>query len=162
MKKIVSILLFIYGGVFAQPNLVSNPGFESHTLCTNAYNQIWYCKFWTGVPGCPSITDVADYFTGCGTPGYAPPSIAPAWQIPHGGDSFIGITSANNWGNCREYAQTLLLDSLIPGVKYSVSYYANLAGKSYFCLASNKLGALFTTYQIPSNISLPALNFAQV
>ena len=162
MKKYISFFLLISNGAIAQQNLVSNPGFESHTQCSYAYNQIWYCVDWTGVPGCPSITDVADYFTGCGASGFAPPDISPAWQMPHGGDSYIGITSASNWGNCREYAQTLLIDSLIPGVKYNVSYYANLAGKSYFCLASNKLGALFTTYEIPDNVSLPALNFAHV
>lgn len=155
-------MLFAFSGVFAQTNLVNNPGFESYTSCTNAYNQIWYCVGWTGVPGCPGITNVADYFNGCGTPGYAPPNVGPAWQIPHGGNSYIGITSANSLGNCREYAQTLLLDSLTPGIKYNVSYYANLGGNSYFSLASNKLGALFTTYQIPGNVTLPALNFAQV
>ena len=162
MKKCIYLLLLFCDHLLAQPNLVSNPGFELNTSCPNNYNQIWYCQDWSGASGCPSLTDVADYFSGCGTAGYAPPSIGPAWQMPHGGNSYVGITIESNWGNCREYAQNLLADSLIPGVKYQVSFYANLAGKAFFCLAANKLGALFTTYQIPAGFDVQPMNFAHV
>lgn len=162
MKKILFLLL-INGAVYSQPNLISNPGFESHNACPNASNQINKCNDWSGVPGCASIVDVADYFHVCGTTGHAPPNIATGYQVPHGGDAYIGITLANTFGNnCNEYAQTMLIDSLTPGIKYKLTLYANLAGKGYFNLASNKLGALFTTYQISSNVLFPSLNFAHV
>lgn len=161
---VLLLLVLIYGRLSAQTNLINNPGFENYISCPDSYNQIWFCDGWTGVPGCMNTTDVADYFHTCSqTPGFFPPSVVSGYQFPHGGNAYCGIiTTSLVVSDCNEYCQQQLLDSLIPGTKYSLSFYASLSGTSYFTLASNKLGALFTTYEINNSALFPTQNFAHI
>jgi len=161
--KILIAFLFCAVQTFGQVNLVSNPGFEDFSSCPDSYNEIWYCVDWTGVPGCVSTSDVADYFHTCSVNGYAPPSVGPGWQQPHSGNAYCGIsTSSTVATNCHEYCETMLINPLVQGQKYNLSFYASLAGHAYFTLASNKLGALFTTHEIDNYSLLPSINYAQV
>ena len=148
----------------AQINLITNPGFENYNVCPDSYNQIGFCLGWTGVPGCLNTTDVADYFHACSqTPGFFPPNVVSGYQYPHGGNAYCGIiTTSLVVSDCNEYFQQQLIDSLVPGTKYNLSFYASLSGTTYFTLASNKLGAFFTTYEINNSTLFLVQNFAHI
>ncbi|MGI8600232.1 MAG: hypothetical protein ACR2KB_13340, partial [Chitinophagaceae bacterium] len=131
-----------------QVNLVPNPSFEDTIACPDATDQMNRCADWwsAGMPNCSS----PDYFHGCSTVNtISPPEVAWGDQIPVTGNAYSFVINYFIFPNpCdgREYIQTQLTNTLVIGQKYYISFYVNLGGRGGVSIASNKLGALFTTY----------------
>ena len=117
---------------FAQ-NLVPNPSFEDTIHCP-IYNNIGViqAKHWFGV------YDSANefYFNGCSTPLQwgVPQTGVYGFQYPQDGNAFAGLingTVTNGNKNHRVYLETKLIDTLLKGKNYTVSFYASLMDSSY-------------------------------
>lgn len=132
---VLSIGFFIHPKLNAQPNLVPNPSFEDTTNCN--YWGFYLEDFtanWHGGFG---------YYNPCQTSSHSVPTNYLGYQIPKSGNAYCGITTrCNGTAPAREYIQTKLLQKLIIGKKYKVSFYVSLADslRSY----TNSIGAYFS------------------
>ena len=129
-------------------NLVIDPGFESATSCTNAFNNT---PGWDdGGGGGPADTCATpDIFTPCG-------SVITAIfgsHVPHGGNNYAGAYEGVSTfgclgltGNSREYIQGSLSQPLVAGQKYCVKFYTALSKNSPMAFA--KLGVYFSNTKV--------------
>jgi hypothetical protein len=153
MKNFISsfLLCFALLEVNGQVNLVPNPSFEERTGCPEGYPDLdGKLNDWMSFRGTP------DYFNNCSiVAGYQNQS---GFQEPHSGYAYTGIaTYHKNIPNARENLATQLLEDLTIGDKYFVSFFVSAGFDSVSNnIASNKLGALFTTYSFsdPNSISI--------
>ena len=86
----------------------------------------------------------SDYFNSCGGRECQTPRNKMGQQEPHTGAAYCGIYCSKE--NYREYLQTELREPLKAGHRYHVSFWASLADKSPYAIAT--LGALFTSERI--------------
>jgi len=139
--------------VYAQINLVPNYSFEEYTDCPMGYPDLdGKCNHWTSFRGTP------DYMNECSSVcGYHNNF---GYQPAHTGQAYTGILlKATTLLNIREQIGVELLFHLEVGVRYYVSFYVS-CGYEYLGtnVASNKIGARFTTYQYydpNGNFTLP-------
>lgn len=160
MKKLFIIITILTRGyLYSQTNLVPNPSFESFTACPNgtaSANQIENCDFWIN-----PTSYSPDYFNACDTytPGYYSNSVPlnlEGFQAARTGNAYAGvITQYGNGPNAREYIQSALTQSLLPGTSYFVSFYVSVGDSSPY--SSNNVGAFFSDTPISSsnNNNLP-------
>ena len=165
MRKIKFILSFIIYFlsfiiyVNAQ-NLVPNPSFEDYNNCTPiidgpfmpSYNGL---KNWIN----PTMTS-PDYDNICysisDSAFHVPQNIA-GYQIPKTGVAYADIDvctvnpSFHNW----EYIETKLVDSLLTGKKYCVSFYVSLADSMNYAIDNIGLYLSDTLVSISTNYNLP-------
>lgn len=150
MKKFykisLSFFILFFGfciSVFAQ-NLVPNPSFEDYILCPGIgeSSSIFAVDWHTDI-------NSANYFHTCSSnPDFSVPDNAAGFQYPAKGDAYCGFYAAiENNPNAIEFIGTTLLEPLIIGQKYYVSFRVSLADEdisiNYFC-GVDKLGMLFT------------------
>ncbi len=150
MKIIRNIALYLtvmvaYNAIsFAQVNLVSNPSFEIITSCPNYYGQIDTALGWStlkeGGGGSPDLFHVCCTNPYCGVPQNSGNS---CFQYPQSGNAYCGILVAACFqvDYHREYIQSKLIRSLMPGHIYCVSFYTNLTDGSNAYI--KPLGAYF-------------------
>ena len=135
-------LLALLQWCHAQENMVYNPSFEEHTLCPQRIEAIGIMQgvdaWWQPTKGS------SDYFHPCGGRECQTPRNKMGYQAAHTGDAYCGIYCSKE--NYREYLQTELKEPLVAGRRYRVSYWASLADKSPYAVAT--LGALFTSERI--------------
>jgi len=129
-------------------NLISNPGFEE-------FSQIPQNWFYTGL----DFTNVMQYWespTGASPDAYGPKVHVPRnWSDKgfgqtraHGGQSMAGITVYGCHGgkpHCREYLQTQLIEPLVPGQRYEISYWVRHLPNS---LQINNIGPAFSQERV--------------
>jgi OOP family OmpA-OmpF porin len=164
-KLICLIIVFIICGVCSGQNLVPNPSFEDTMSCPDMLSEINWCMYWHNAgDSFPPDLSTPDYYNTCSTAnGIAPPNCNWGYQNPHSGNAFAFInTYVSVFPDLRESIQAALLQSLVIGQKYYVSFYANLPYGTVHALASNKLGALFTTFQFIQPNYAHTINFAHV
>lgn len=160
MRHLLTILTLLPLLVQGQQNLVPNSGFEDHLECPWLLSQISNAEPWIDVsgPGSP------DYFHQCGADLILPPDTLPyvgvpenirGWQEPHSGDGYAGIFVYNGpiLSQLREYIQVQLLEPLMPGVRYRVSFYVSLANQFRYAICS--FGAFFSPNQVITNNWMP-------
>lgn len=158
MKKAILILLLVPSIVFGQ-NLVMNPSFEDTVSCPSGQNQVHKAFGWSNFGLSP------DYFNAChndfGFPefGFSVPSNWGGYQIAASGQAYSALgTYSPAWNNQREFIGGQLINPLIIGEKYFVSFKTSLSIaddiESY--LATNNLGVDFSTIQY-SETSSPSL-----
>lgn len=149
----------------AQVNLVPNPSFEIYDTCPNSTAQLNYTINWKWVGSS------TDYYNACSPPGnMSVPSNIYGYQFGGEGTAYIGMnTFIPNEGppyTIREPAGTNLTQALLIGQKYFLSFKAVMTLNNFeSCCASNKLGALLSTYAFTSingNNPAPVKNFAHV
>ncbi len=167
---VLGCLLFVAALRCEAQNLVPNPSFEEADTCWH-YSGFTYPQ--DGPLGWFSGGESPDYFQACGGYGaaYSQPLNYVGFQYPQDGDNYAGIlTYATSPYPTREFLMVQLNTPLSVGQTYYVSFYANVAwnGNSqypYVWMASNNVGALFTTEsrQWEQDDPLPAMvNHAQV
>ncbi|MBL7963287.1 MAG: T9SS type A sorting domain-containing protein [Flavobacteriales bacterium] len=157
-------LLFVATlNVDAQGNLVPNASFEENLNCpmqpgftANSKPLNW--EKWLNSP---------EYFHACaGTLGsgdslISVPLNGMGFQYPLDGDAYVGIATYKE--DFREYVGCELLEPLMVGQSYNLSFYANMAtGGTYWNprWASNNLGMLFTMeHNIWTGLSGPPFSF---
>lgn len=163
MKNYLFILCFLFTVfiVKAQINLVPNPSFED-TLGSypNNASQIRKAKHWQRAGyGTP------DYFhTSATNSAVKVPSNLLGFQNPVDTNcqAYIGLQPYFRIaGPVKEYTSVKLINPLIQGEKYYVSFRTSLAES--VTLASNKLGALFTTFDFnDTTIVYPINDFSHI
>ena len=123
-------------------NLVHNPSFEAHTSCPQRIDAIGTMReveaWWQPTKGS------SDYFHPCGGRECQVPRNKMGFQAAHSGTAYCGIYCSKE--NYREYLQTELKEPLRKGCRYRVSFWASLADKSPYAVAT--LGALLTPGRI--------------
>ncbi|HQV00698.1 MAG: T9SS type A sorting domain-containing protein [Bacteroidia bacterium] len=159
MKKLLllSLILGLQHIVFAQVNLVPNPSFEDTVACPNSTNQVDRAVGWYPSRNSPDYFNACDWINGL----LGVPNNTAGYQHPQSGDAYCGfIAYLRNDPNYRENFTCSLLNSLIIGRKYKVSFYASWSGK--YRLACNKIGALFSTVNYDSLNNSPICNYSHL
>ncbi len=161
MKKIFTSV-FIAGWfqfLMAQANMVPNPSFELYDTCPDFISQLQRATYWTN-----PLTSTPDYFNLCDTSDIASvPQNRWGYQYAHTGVAYAGIFTAKNLitapagNNYREYMQSELIDSMVAGITYCVSFFVS-AGDSLDYVADN-IGAYFSPTEIHYTCSPCALPF---
>ncbi len=154
MKKLlILIILFIINNNFLisqNPNLVSNPSFETYEKCPSSFTP--FNKTFSLIPDWTYPTHgTPDYFNRCckNTIVGVPRNFA-GWSQPHSGDAYMGfilIGSFNkNNEQFREYLQATLTERLELNEKYCVSFYYRLSKFSKFAI--DQIGVFFTDKEV--------------
>jgi len=138
---IIVLLLFNVTSLVAQ-NFLSNPSFETYTVCPAAQSLIANATPWNRPPG--ALT-TPDYFNVChpgggtGCTNVDIPSNFGGNTAARTGDGYVGFfTFYTGCGNCREYIQGPLIAPLTAGVTYEIGAYVRLAKFSRY--ATNRFG----------------------
>ena len=150
-------------------NLVYNGSFEDHDTCLAVLG------FYTdtdGPLGWFSASGSPDYYQGClpNGSGNGIPQSYFTYQYAQDGEYFVGLGTYQLPTGLREYIMTELVQPLVIGQTYYVSFYASAAWNGtepnpQHYIASSNLGALFTMQPRPWSIGeawpVPG-NFAHV
>lgn len=130
----------------AQTNLVPNPSFELTDTCPysigfNVGNRPLYWNRWDQSP---------EYFHACAVPPVDALVGVPwngfTWQFAHDGDAYVGM-GLYTVDDFRELVGAPLIEPLVVGQTYYVSYWVNLATEGSYWetrWACNNQGVLFT------------------
>lgn len=156
---------FVFLSFFSkgQVNLVSNPSFENLSSCIITGNSIKLATGWdtllAGGGGGPEI------FNSCINPdplfGVPINIFGISYQIPKSGQSYSMMGwYLNSTSVSREYIQTKLIQPLVIGKTYCVSYYVSLTNRSQFSI--DELGAYFDNGTIYAPYYAPAVVTPQV
>jgi hypothetical protein len=147
MKKLSPIhgLLIASMGLFplfsASQNMVYNGSFEIYNQCPQQLNS--FCGN-NDLPDWVCI-ETPDYYNICASiPSWVNvPYAKLGYQQPRTGNAFAGIVCAQGTNsNAREFMQTQLSSTLIPGARYCVKFYLNFADTSAY--AASQIGAYFS------------------
>jgi OmpA-OmpF porin, OOP family len=157
MKLIIVISVALPLLSWGQNNLVPNPSFEEFDHCPDM-SGIWSmnANHWV-TPNAAS----PDYFNECALPIIFPPDThqwpnmgVPAnafgYQTAHSGSAYMGIYCMYTLQpDAGEYIQVQLRDSIVPSVRYQVSFYVSLADNGRYAI--NTLGAYLSKEAISSD-----------
>lgn len=141
----------------AQQNLVYNGSFEEYTVCPSSNGGVANCVGWFSAANSP------DYFHVCASSiAFLVPNNSWGYQQPNSGNAYMGGATYFQDYAYREPIRGTLIEPLVIGTKYYVSFKVSLAEKQSNC-GSDKIGALFTNVQY-TNISNPAptVNYSHV
>lgn len=156
MKKIIipPIIILVLGvtNLAYSQNLVSNPSFESFTVCPSNQGQINLAAPWNSTRG------TVDYYHSCSNnPNYSTPLNSAGIQTPRTGNGYAGFFCRQGFIDVREYLSIQLSAPLIAGQEYCVYFFVSLADdEDTYDMATNDIGAFFTDSLLAPNPS----NFA--
>jgi len=145
MKKTILffiLLSFAQASAKAQ-NLVPNPSFEEFDSCCDAQSEINYSKYWTSFGATP------DYYNACSSSIYCSiPDNFAGYHYAASGNAYAGLIFYYQT-NYREFLGVPLIQPLLPGHLYHVSYKVSLAFTDSigFNVGCNNFGVLFTNHQ---------------
>ncbi|HZV68451.1 MAG TPA: hypothetical protein VFG10_02875, partial [Saprospiraceae bacterium] len=145
------LLLSCIYNVKAQ-NLVPNPDFEIYTVCPFVTDV-------TGPMPCPPWWSVfsANYFNACAPFPSGVPTNFIGYQPAHSDAGYIGEYTGSNIGIVKEYVRVELIQPLVAGTCYEVSFYINLGNGT---CGIDRVGALFTTTPVASPTGMiPQINW---
>jgi hypothetical protein len=130
-------------------NLVPNGSFEDTTNCSLG-TEIYRTSPWQEPTG-----GTSDWFNPCTSKpsGSDVPQNDFGWQNAQGGASYAGFILYVNGLYYREYIQAQLLDTLVAGTKYWVSFHVNLADSSEYAI--KEIGAYFSDTAVYSSDIIP-------
>ena len=141
-KSLLGLLCGFYFNPVSSQNLVPNPSFEDTVSCNPG---IEYSLHWTNPTGYSP-----DYYNPCiSSIDYQVPINYYGHQNARTGYAYAGIISAFFGFNGREYIQVELIDSLIGGKKYCVTFFVCVVDSSPFTV--HNIGAYFSRYPISTN-----------
>ncbi|MBK6983566.1 MAG: T9SS type A sorting domain-containing protein [Bacteroidetes bacterium] len=153
MKKAVLLFFVSLPLLTNAQNLVPNPSFEDTLGCPQVYPDLdTKCKFWK------SFRVTPDYINNCSSVcGYYNQA---GYQQPNSGEAYAGFaTYQTTIPDSREHIGVQLTTSLTIGTKYYISFYVSSAFNVQVNVATNKTGALLTTYDYTDNSgSIPLQN----
>lgn len=155
----MALLLALSSSAFGQTvNYVSNGGFETYKKCPNSVDQIRLAQGWSPIDtltldanngGNPNCS--AEYCDTCAPASNYRCSIPLnqcGYQYPHSGGGMASMfmytdvdTSYYSDYYLRDYIQNRLIQKLIAGKRYCVSFYVNLAEISGYAI--KEIGAYF-------------------
>lgn len=144
-------MVFTYGPLKGQFNLVPNPSFEDTLSCPIFPDQIEYAAGWYSSRNSP------DYYNDCGGPNgnQSVPNNPLGFQYAQDGTAYAGlITYSRNGLNYREYISCELTSPLQINKKYQITYYISL-GNNYSGLTSINHWVLFSTVEFNAQSPSP-------
>jgi hypothetical protein len=162
MKKTIlffTILLFCYQAN-AQINLVPNPSFEDYDTCPDYEGEVYRNTNWSSYGGS------SDYFNSCSISWnyhVGVPKNVFGFQKAASGSAYCGLISFVNstpYINLKEFIGCELINPLIIGEKYFISFKVSLSDSSHF--ATNKIGALFTNIKYSESFEVPIQNHSTI
>jgi hypothetical protein len=127
----------------AQTNLVPNPSFEEYSDCPVTTGQLDNAMGWLSpTNGSP------DYYNICSTqPLVQIPVNQFGEQLAFSGQAYVGIGLYGSiYLNNREYLQSQLIEELVQGNYYCVSFYLSLAGRRTFAFTDD-IGVFLSDFQ---------------
>jgi OOP family OmpA-OmpF porin len=144
---IVLFLIILFGGESkGQVNLVKNSSFEQYSICPIASMELDKAVPWfqPNIAFGGVLIGSTDYFNSCSTL-VGVPSNSFGFQYAKTGNSYAGFAAFVNIAgiNKREYLEVELIDSLISGKNYEVSFWLSLSEISD--CATSTIGAYFST-----------------
>lgn len=156
MKKILIILLFLNVCLRSQ-NLVPNWSFETYTACPGGGGEISKAVPWIG----QTASGTTDYYNSCAIGNLNVPYSSSGFQYAKDGVGRVGfwLYGSPLAPNLREYAQVMLIDTLVNGNCYYIEFYANLANQSRW--ANNNLAANLSKTQYSTTGTGAVLNLPQ-
>lgn len=144
----LSTILFLFSVCgYSQTNLVPNPSFEDTSYCITGSGQIVAANGW--IP----FIDTPDYFHPCtNNSQVSVPNNWGGYQQPATGNAYCAVGTYQdyfNQTNLREAIGIGMYQTLVIGVKYFVSFKANLSlsNSIWANCATNNLGVSFSTMQ---------------
>ena len=135
-------------------NLVSNPSFETYSICPNNYGQISHANGWDYI----QAAQTADYYNICSTSSNVsvPKNFfGTNYQTPRTGNAYAGIQTLRPNDNLRGNLCTQLSSLLTLNSYYIIKLYA--VSVQGYILASNNLALSFSntlTYTLAPNATL--------
>lgn len=155
--KIFFTLLFIFSAfALNAQNLVPNPSFEDYLICPVNLDNIDNCTDWS------SYRDSPDYWNGCSTNGLNVPNCTFGYQYAHTGVGMAGLTSYYKDYTYREFIGSQLINPLIQGQKYYLSFFTNFSNSLQVAIASNNLGLKLSTVAYSKINPCPINNISQL
>ena len=160
MKKYLLYILLSSISIAAQSqNLVPNWSFEDTIACPPGPIDL--------AIGWSSYRQSPDYCHSCNSSSQSVPFNQWGYQYPKTGEAYAGlITYINFVPDAREYIGIQLLQPLIVGTEYFISFYVGMAFNvetQLFGIATNKLGLRFSTIQYTAfSNPAPIDNFAHI
>lgn len=142
MKKIWNIILLtlLMNSSYGQINLVPNPSFEDTVSCATSAGQINKAESWVSFGNSP------DYFNACSNEYYSSvPINAFGYQNAYSGVAYAGFYTYY-FGNYREYLGAELIQHLVTGTQYYISFRIVCADNDSFLCKNftNNMGVLFS------------------
>lgn len=144
MNKGLLIILFLFSCFLSvAQNLVQNFSFEDTSDCPYQINQVNFAVGWNTYGGTP------DYFHICAngvSPMFSVPANTKGFQQPHSGNAYAGLFTFSTFvADQREYIGRQLLQPLIIGQQYFISFWVCHADTSFLLKATNNIGVKFST-----------------
>lgn len=142
------ILMLVWNTSMHSQNLVPNPSFEVNTGCPDDIPPFDICELsWFDSMQCvPWKSWDGNYFNACASWPCNVPDNFKGYQEAQDGNAYVGgyLYDEDMIGmGYREIFQVALLEPLVAGECYEVSFYLNLADSSYGCGISH-IGVYFT------------------
>lgn len=139
MTRIVIIIILHCRFPTYSQNLVPNPGFELFITCPSGMGKIdnaipWFQPYTGGASSTDNYNSCTSNWLNTVPTNYS------GYQYPMSGTGYAGFQT---WYMTREYLEVQLIDSLVQGQEYCVSFYVSLPER--FMLASDGVGAYFST-----------------
>ncbi len=163
--KYLTLLFILFSRTsISQTNLVSNPGFENHTLCPNFMLQWDRCIGWYNCNGNigNGLWGTPDYYHTCSTPSYPynplPPNTGMGYCNPHTGNAMMGLVCYNlSYANYREYISSALTCPMTAGNTYTVSFWITASSAPTVQYNSSHFG-VYLSNSMPSQSTYFVIN----
>ncbi|MEI8278450.1 MAG: T9SS type A sorting domain-containing protein [Bacteroidota bacterium] len=147
MKNLFTIYLLLFcmhASLYAQVNLVRNPSLEQYSYCPNDWNQIKAADYWSPIDTLSNPPICApEYCNVCAgnNPFCGVPNNGDFYQYPRSGRGMAQLImyydeSIPGGNYYRDYLQGRLLQSLIAGKQYCVTFYTVLEEASDYAIAN--------------------------
>jgi|LakMenEpi03Aug12_release.lakeMendotaPanAssembly.Ray.scaffolds.fasta_scaffold175657_3 hypothetical protein len=160
MKSIAFLFLLVPSFGWSQ-NLVPNPSFEEYENCDNS-NVITAMEFvvdWFN-PNAWSSDYFKDYELPCVVNTNGPTNTEYLAPSPFDGNSFVGsyyyLFQNEKFEGIKEYIEVQLIQPLISGQTYEVSWWVSMAAKSKYKV--NSMGAYFSSSALDDQFELLAFD----
>jgi len=148
------MIMTFYSKPILSQNLVPNPGFEDTVSCPIGSDISYAVGWYTPTFYSPDYFNSCAFSSGPGD-GFSVPNNWYGTQNAKTGQGYAGIITGCFGTDCREYIQTQLLDTLMVGKKYCVSFWVCFADTTAY--AVNDVGVYFSAIPVGSgdNLVLP-------
>ncbi len=146
------ILLQFNRCLFAQLNLVPNPGFEDTINCAANTYKPEAAMHWFN----PTLS-TPDYYSAYPICGYSSLNNPNGYQLPHTGLAYCGVITFRDSSITREYIEVKLNDSLLAGHSYTVEFYVSRSNNAKY--SSDAFGAYFSLDSVTDYTSYGNLSY---
>lgn len=161
-KYLFAIVSFQFVLQIQAQNIVNNSGFESYSTLPDSYNELNRASGWSNCNGhyvSQGSWGSPDYLSLLGSGVALLPCGYISCATPHSGNGIAGfITYNGNLTNNREYIRTYLVNPMVVGQQYEVSFFITRGTNALSKFVSNNVGILFSvdsTWQTSPYTMLP-------